>query len=108
MQAQTDPQASLFLSSSRFTCAGSMCDGSSTGISTVSKPHFLKVGNSFVLAFVKGDVNKNVLMPSLIKFRFVCARGYEMRVSCQCSSRVHERQADSNRMVAREGAKGAK
>src|SRR5262245_12720482 len=67
MQAQTLPQTSLFLSSSRRTWAGSICDGSSTGISTVSKPHFLKVGNNFVLALVNGDVNRNVLIPSLIK-----------------------------------------
>src|SRR5262245_52858863 len=66
MQAQTEPHTSPFLSSSAFTRAGSMCDGSSTGISTVSKPHFLKVGKNLVLSFVKGEVNKKVLMPSLI------------------------------------------
>src|SRR2546425_132760 len=66
MQAQTEPQTSPSLSSARFTCAGSMCDGSSTGISTVSKPHFLKVLKSFVLSLVNGEVNKKVLMPNLI------------------------------------------
>jgi hypothetical protein len=48
-----------------------MCEGSSTGISTVSKPHFLKVLNSLVLSLVKGEVNRKVLMPNLIK---ECAR----------------------------------
>src|ERR1051325_6184810 len=83
MHAQTEPQASLFLSSSRRTCAGSMCDGSSTGISTVSNPHFLNVGNSFVLSLVKGDVNKNVLMPSLINLGLSRGRGYGMPLVCQ-------------------------
>src|SRR5260221_288340 len=66
MQAQTEPQTSPFLSSSVLTWAGSMCDGSSTGISMVSNPHFLKVGNNFVLVFVNGEVNKKVLMPNLM------------------------------------------
>ena len=65
MHAQTEPQASPCLSSSRFTCAGSICDGSSMGISTVSKPHRLNWPNSFVLSLVNGDVNRNVLMPNL-------------------------------------------
>src|SRR2546430_218073 len=69
MQAQTEAQTSPWLSSSRFTCAGSMCDGSSTGISTVSKPHFLKVLKSFVLSLVNGEVNKKVLMPNLITWK---------------------------------------
>src|SRR4051812_31844407 len=43
-----------------------MCDGSSTGISMVSKPHFLNCGNSFVLSFVKGEVKRKVLIPNLI------------------------------------------
>src|SRR3954454_16675460 len=71
MHAQTLPQTKPFLSSAAFTFAGSMCDGSSTGISTVSKPHFLNLGNSFTLSVVKGDVNKNVLMPILIDIGFV-------------------------------------
>src|SRR6266496_6128449 len=66
MHAQADPQASPYLSSSLFTKAGSMCEGSSMGISTVSKPHFLNVLKSRVLALVKGEVNKKVLMPNLI------------------------------------------
>jgi hypothetical protein len=37
MQAQIEPQTSPFLSSARRTCAGLMCDGSSTGISTFSR-----------------------------------------------------------------------
>src|SRR2546427_564477 len=66
MQAQTDPQTRPCLSSSRFTCAGSMWDGSSTGISMVSKPHFLKRGKSFVLSLVKGEVKRKVLIPNRI------------------------------------------
>src|SRR5881394_546709 len=66
MQAQTEPHANPCLSNSAFTKAGSMCDKSSTGISTVSKPHFLNVLKSFVLSLVKGEVNKKVLMPNLI------------------------------------------
>jgi len=37
------------------------------GISTVANPHFLNVLNKEVLLLVKGDVNKKVLMPNLIK-----------------------------------------
>src|SRR5258705_12783641 len=48
-----------------------MCDRSSTGISTVAKPHFLKVLNNFVLSLVNGDVKRNVLIPILIR----CCRG---------------------------------
>src|SRR4051812_26530951 len=66
MQAQTDPQTSPLLSSSAFTCAGSMWLGSSTGISTVSNPHFLNCGKSLVDSLVNGDVNKKVLIPNLI------------------------------------------
>src|SRR5688572_28610102 len=68
MQAQRLPMARPFLSAAAFTFAGSMCDGSSTGISTVSKPHFLNLGKCLVLSVMNGDVNKKVLMPSLIKF----------------------------------------
>src|SRR3712207_6035366 len=66
MHAHTLPQTSPALSSSTLTRAGSMWDGSSIGISTDSNPHFLNFGNSFVESFVNGDVNRNVLMPSLI------------------------------------------
>src|SRR5438093_11342261 len=66
MQAQAEPQTSPCLFNSSFTKAGSMCDGSSIGISTVSNPHFLNVLKSGVLSLVKGDVNRNVLMPNLI------------------------------------------
>src|SRR5437899_9024567 len=67
MQAQTEPQTSLFLSSSRFTWAGSMWAGSSMGISTVSKPQRLNCGKSLVLSLVKGDVKRKVLMPMRIR-----------------------------------------
>src|ERR1043166_7579301 len=66
MHAQTDPQTRPCLSNSCFTCPGSMCDGSSTGISIVSNPHFLKRGKSFVLSLVKGEVKRKVLIPNLI------------------------------------------
>src|SRR5688572_31722627 len=66
MHAQTDPHTNPCLSNSRFTCAGSICDGSSIGISTDSNPHFLNCGNNFVLSLVNGEVNKNVLIPNLI------------------------------------------
>src|ERR1051325_8833087 len=66
MQAQTEPQTRPCLSNSRLTWAGSMCEGSSTGISMDLKPHFLKVGKSRVLLLVNGEVNRKVLMPSLI------------------------------------------
>lgn len=36
------------------------------GISTVSKPHSLKVGKRLVLSVVNGDVNRKVLIPILI------------------------------------------
>src|SRR5258705_6524790 len=66
MQAQAEPQTNPCLSNSSFTKAGSMCDGSSMGISTVANPHFLNVLKSLVLSLVKGEVNKKVLMPNLI------------------------------------------
>src|SRR5258705_5394468 len=66
MQAQTEPQTRPFFSSSACTYFGSMWEGSSTGISTVSKPHFLNMGKSLVESLVNGDVNKNVLIPSLM------------------------------------------
>src|SRR3954468_6432210 len=66
MQAQTEPQARPFLSSSALTCFGSMWDGSSRGISTDWKPHFLNFGKSFVLSLVNGEVKRKVLIPNLI------------------------------------------
>ncbi len=66
MQAQTEPHTSPCWSSSALTRAGSMWLGSSTGISTVSNPHFLKVLKRAVLLLVNGEVNRNVLMPNLI------------------------------------------
>src|SRR5678815_2036519 len=66
MQAQTEPMARPCLSAAAFTLAASMCSGASIGISTVWKPHFLKVGKSLTLWVVKGEVNRNVLMPILI------------------------------------------
>ena len=44
---------------------------SSIGISTDSKPHFLNCGNSLVDSVVNGDVNRNVLIPSLMVRRIV-------------------------------------
>src|SRR4030095_8570940 len=66
MHAHTEPQVRRFSSNCAFTWRGSMCDRSSTGISTVWKPHFLKVLNNFVLSLVNGDVKRNVLIPILI------------------------------------------
>jgi hypothetical protein len=43
-----------------------MCDGSSIEISTESKPHALNFGKRDTLSLVKGDVNRNVLMPNFI------------------------------------------
>src|SRR5258705_9486996 len=44
-----------------------MWEMSSTGISTVSNPHFLNVLNNLVLSLVKGEVKRNVLIPILIR-----------------------------------------
>src|ERR1043165_7920180 len=82
MQAQTEPQASPFLSNSAFTCLGSICEVSSMGISTDWNPHFLNCGKSFVLSLVNGEVKRKVLIPNLIsrfshnlgKCRFHCQR----------------------------------
>src|SRR6266576_2456625 len=76
MQAQTEPQTRPFFSNSACTYFGSMWDGSSTGISTVSKPHFLNMGNSLVESLVKGDVNKKVLIPSLMSGHSAHARRF--------------------------------
>src|SRR5258706_9655993 len=97
MHAQTEPQTKPCLSNSAFTCAGSMCEGSSTGISTVSNPHFLNCGNSFVLSLVKGEVNKNVLIPNLIVF------GDGMRRPRRCEAEML-RQRDYGTELARLGS----
>ena len=62
IHAQTDPQTRPCLSRPFLTLTGSMWEGSSTGISTVSKPHFLKVGNNRVLLVVNGEVNRKLLI----------------------------------------------
>src|SRR5579859_4804423 len=66
MQAQTEPQTSPALSSSRLTCTGSIWAGSSIGSSTVSNPQSLNCLNSLVLLLLKGEVNRKVFSPSLI------------------------------------------
>ena len=81
-QAQTEPQTRPCLSSSRFTCAGSMCDGSSMGISMVSKPHCLNCLNSLVLSFVNGEVKRKVLMPSLIIEAEASSSGERVKAFC--------------------------
>src|SRR4051812_32222589 len=60
------PIAMPALAAAAFTFAVSMCDGSSMGISTVSKPQRLNVVKSFVLSVVNGEVKRKVLMPILI------------------------------------------
>src|SRR5260370_8628107 len=62
-QAQTVPQTRPCLSNSFFTWAGSMWARSSTGISTLWKPHFLKVGKRRGLSLVEGEGNKKELLP---------------------------------------------
>jgi len=76
MQAQTEPQTKPFFSSSPCTYVGSMWEGSSTGISTDSKSHFLNMVKSLVESLVKGDVNKNVLIPSLMGAHFAHAERF--------------------------------
>jgi hypothetical protein len=48
-----------------------MCSGASIGISTVSKPHFLKVLKRRVLSVVNGDVKRKELMPNLMGTDFL-------------------------------------
>src|SRR5688500_18407225 len=67
MQAQTLPATNPDFASSRLTRAGSMWLGSSMGISTDSNPQRLNCGKSFVESLVNGDVNRKVLMPSLMR-----------------------------------------
>src|SRR5829696_7057646 len=69
MHAQTLPIATPALSAAAFTFAGSMCDGSSIGISTESKPQSLNFLKSRVLSVVKGEVKRKVLMPKRIVVR---------------------------------------
>src|SRR5580698_2503592 len=66
MQAQAEPHTSPVLSNSIFTLCGSICAGASMGISTVSNPQSLNMGNSLVLLVVKGEVNRKVFMPILM------------------------------------------
>jgi len=56
MHAHTLPIFNPALSAAAFTFTGSMCSSASTGISTVSKPHFLNLGKSFTLSVVNGLV----------------------------------------------------
>src|SRR5690349_6603166 len=75
MQAQTLPQTRPFFFSSRSISLGSMWLGSSTGISTESKPHFLNWGKSLTESLVKGEVKRKVLIPSLMVGRILLRRG---------------------------------
>src|SRR4051794_25083783 len=63
MHAHTLPMASPAFSAAAFTFAGSMCDGSSIGISTVSKPQSLNFLKSFTLSVTKGETKRKELMP---------------------------------------------
>src|SRR3954462_8869102 len=63
MHAHTLPIAMPAFSAPAFTFAGSMCDGSSIGISTVSKPQSLNFLKSFTLSVTKGETKRNELMP---------------------------------------------
>src|SRR5437899_10113319 len=53
-----------------------MCAKSPTGISTDSKPHFLKRGKSRVLWLVKGYPNRKVLIPKRIALIILLAKGH--------------------------------
>ena len=63
---EIEPQASPALSKAARTFTGSMCEGSSIGSSTESKPHFLNFANSFTLSVVNGETNRKELMPNLM------------------------------------------
>src|SRR4051794_37031790 len=79
MHAHTLPHTSPAFFSSALTWPGVMWDGSSIGISTVSNPHFLNWGKRFVDLSVNGDVNRKVLIPSLMGSELSAARGeYQM------------------------------
>src|SRR5215217_7964780 len=75
MHAHTLPQTRPAFFTSALTYAGSMWLGSSIGISTVSNPHFLNWGKSFVESLVNGDVKRKVLIPSLMGSELSAARG---------------------------------
>src|SRR2546427_13115840 len=79
-QAQTVPQTRPCLSSSLFTWAGSMWARSSTGISTLWKPHFLKVGKRRGLSLGDGGGDKKVFMPNLLIETFRQANKIEATV----------------------------
>src|SRR5687767_2909090 len=66
MHAHTLPHTRPAFFSSALMWLGVMWDGSSIGISTVSKPHFLNCGKRVVDLSVNGDVKRKVLMPSLM------------------------------------------
>src|SRR5438093_13585906 len=96
MQAQTEPQTRPCRASSRLTFEGSMCDVSSTGISTVSKPQRLNCLNSFVLSLVKGEVKRKVLMPIRItRFEAIGLRSRVNYRMCEPLSWEHGRAVPS-------------
>src|SRR6478672_6136296 len=74
MHAHTLPHTSPAFFNSALMCDGVICDGSSIGISTVSNPHFLNCGNRLVDLSVNGDVNRKVLIPSLMGSELSAAR----------------------------------
>jgi hypothetical protein len=74
MHAHTLPHTSPAFFSAALMCDGVICDGSSIGISTLSNPHFLNWGKSFVDLSVNGDVNRKVLIPNLMGSELSAAR----------------------------------
>src|SRR5262249_1994070 len=62
----TAPQAIPRRSKDALIQCESIFEGSSMGISTDSKPHFLKRGNNFTLSFVNGEAKRKVLIPKRI------------------------------------------
>src|SRR5687768_268634 len=66
MHAHTLPIARPDFSAAARTFGGSICEGSSIAISTVSNPQRRKVGKSETLCVVKGEVKRKVLMPILM------------------------------------------
>src|SRR4051812_28717879 len=87
MHAQRLPIAMPALSAPAFTFAGSMWDGSSTGISTVSNPHFLNWEKSFVLAVTNGLTKRKELMPKRIRCVGVSAGGAAFCAGADVESR---------------------
>ena len=55
MQAQMEPIAMPALAAAAFKNLGSVCDGSSIGISTVWKPQFLSFLKRWTLSLVNGE-----------------------------------------------------